>query len=362
VTVQILWFAVGLVGMVAGAHWLVRGAVTLAGRAGISPLVIGLTFVAFGTSMPEMSVTARAALAGDSGLVLGNAIGSNIFNIFVILGVSALLAPLTVQARVIRVDAPVMLGVSLLPVALGWDGMLSRVDGLVLLGAMAVHVMLLLYLARAEKSQDAVGEFGVAGPGRAVLQCAAGLVFLGYGSTLVVDSSSSLARAAGVSELVIGLTILAAGTSLPELVTSAIATIQGERDLAVGNVLGSNVFNVLAVIGTGAALDGSMIVPEGVRTLDFPVMLAASLICLPILLSGTRISRWEGGILLMYYLLYIVYLGLHVSDHELRDEFGIVTMGVVIPLSLALAGALWVRGMGGKGADESGDPPGRDPT
>lgn len=352
---ELLRVAIGLVVLVLGASWLVRGAVSLAGRAGLSPLLIGLTVVAFGTSMPEVAVSLKASVAGQGSIVLGNVVGSNVFNILAILGFSALVAPLLVTARVIRVDAPLMVAASILPVLLSLDGSLGPLDGAVLLTGLAAYLLVQGRLAAVEEATNAVSEFNQGGIGISVVLGVTGLVLLGAGADQVVTGAASIARAAGVSELVVGLTVLAAGTSLPELATSVAATFQGERDLAVGNVLGSNVFNALGVLGVGAVAGSGIPVPSGVFTLDYPVMVGAALICLPILLSGTRIARGEGGVLVLYYIIYLVYLGLHTADHGLQEEFGIVALGVVLPLSLAVTGAIYVRASKGRpGGNEAG--------
>lgn len=342
-TADLLRVALGLVGLVLGANWLVRGSVSLAGRAGLSPLLIGLTVVAFGTSMPEVAVSLQAGLAGQGEIVLGNVLGSNVFNILVILGLSSLVAPLLVTARVIRVDAPLMVAACVLPVLLSLDGDLGRLDGVVLLVGLGAYLLAQARLAATEEALDAVSDFTLDGVGISVVLAVTGLILLGAGANQVVTGAANLARAAGVSELVVGLTVLAAGTSLPELATSVAATFQGERDLAVGNVLGSNVFNALGVLGIGAVAGPGIAVPTGVFTLDYPVMVGAALICLPILMSGTRIARGEGAVLVLYYVIYVTYLGLHTADHGLQEEFGMLALGVVLPLSLAVAGALYVR-------------------
>jgi len=349
---------VGLVVLVLGAGWLVRGAVSLAGRAGLSPPLIGLTVVAFGTSMPEVAVSVKAGIAGQGEIVLGNVLGSNIFNILVILGMSAILAPLLVTARVIRVDAPLMAAACVLPVLLSLDGSLGKLDGAILLTSLVAYLLVQARMASTDDAQDAVSDFVLGGVGISLVLAVTGLVMLVVGSDQVVTGAARIARSAGVSELVVGLTILAIGTSLPELATSVAATYQGERDLAVGNVLGSNVFNALGVLGVGAVSGAGIPVPTGVFTLDYPVMVGAALICLPIFISGTRIARGEGAILVTYYLTYMVYLGLHTADHGLQEEFGIVALGVVLPLSMAAAGALYARSSAQKktGPDATGAP------
>ncbi|NNF37276.1 MAG: calcium/sodium antiporter [Gemmatimonadetes bacterium] len=349
----------GLIGLTIGAELMVRGASRIAGRTGIPPLVIGLTVVALGTSAPEIAVSIEAAMMGRESVALGNVVGSNIFNVLVILGLAALAAPLAVGSQLVRLDVPVMVGVSALPLVLGFDRLISVGDGIFLLLLLALYLGLLSRVARRGLPDPiAVSPFkppeGLPPPrkagsiegslaidfGRAV----AGLALLIVGADQFVGGATGIARAAGISDLVIGLTLVAAGTSMPELATSVLATLRGERDLAVGNVVGSNVFNVLAVLGAGAAASGGIEVPAGVLLFDFPVMLAVGLVCLPVFLSGSTITRWEGGMLVFYYALYVVYLGLNTTEHRYQEEFGVAVLGVVLPLTVILAAALWSHG------------------
>lgn len=348
---DLLRVVAGLVLLVVGSQGLVRGAVSLAGRAGVSPLLIGLTVVAFGTSTPEVAVSVESALAGQGGVALGNVVGSNVFNVLVILGLSAVITPLVVRAKLVRVDVPLMVLATLLPVLLGLDGDLDRRDGLLLLAGLAAYLVLLAVLARRERRQEGSGSYPTDGWLASVAFGLGGLALLSVGAGQLVDGGVSLARDLGVSELVIGLTIVAVGTSLPELATSVAASLRRERDLAVGNVIGSNVFNALGVLGAGAAVSGSIPVPSGIYALDFPVMVAVSVICLPVFLTGANISRTEGAVFLLYYLAYTTYLVLHATDHVLHDEFGFLVLGFVLPLTLAVGGALWIRGWrAGQGA------------
>lgn len=343
-TADILSTLGGLIVLLAGAEGLVRGASSLAARLGVPPVIVGLTVVAFGTSTPEVAVSVQAAASGQGGVALGNVVGSNIFNILVILGIAAVTGPLLVQARVVRQDVPVMVGVSFLPLLMAQDGGLGRGDGIVLLALLAAYLGWLGLAARRSAQEDAAAQAPSLSLPGAVALGLGGLVLLGLGSNLLVDGASGLARAAGVSELVIGLTLVAAGTSLPELATSVLAGVRGERDLAVGNAVGSNVFNVLGVLGAGAAASGSLPVDPGVLGFDFPVMIAVAVACLPVFLTGAVITRVEGTVFLLYYGLYLTYLGLHTTDHALEDEFAVIILGVVLPLTLAVGGALWVRG------------------
>jgi len=308
----------GLVLLVVGAEALVRGAARLASRFGIPPLIIGLTVVAFGTSAPETAVSVQASLNGSGDIAVGNVIGSNIANILLILGVSALIAPLVVSRQLIRLDVPVMIGAGLLCYGLAWNGSISRLDGILLLVALIGYTLFLVVASKRDKpgpGDEFDTEFGPdAGdkPYAWVLQLLLILLGLGLlvgGSNLLIEGAVGLARALGLSELVIGLTVVAVGTSMPELATSVLAVIKGERDIAVGNVVGSCIFNLLLVLGAGAAVaaDGLSISPNA-QSFDFPVMLAVFVACLPIFFSGYCIRRWEGLMFFAYYLAYTLYL------------------------------------------------------
>ncbi|UCC25569.1 MAG: calcium/sodium antiporter [Gemmatimonadales bacterium] len=342
----------GLVLLILGAELLVRGAVSLARRADLPPLLIGLTVVAFGTSTPEVAVSLGATSGGEPAVSLGNVLGSNVFNILVILGLSAVVAPLVVKSRIVRIDVPLMLAAAVLPLVLAVDGSLGRFDGIVLLAGLAAYLVVLGLLARQERRDDGLRQSRALSVPVSLLFVTGGLVLLGFGAGVLVKGASGLARVLGVGEVIIGLTVVAVGTSLPELATSVIAAVRDQRDLAVGNVLGSNVFNALGVLGAGALASGRTDVPIGVLMLDFPVMIAVSLACLPVFLTGATISRTEGSIFLFYYAVYMTYLGLHAADHTLHEEFGIAVVGAVLPLTLAVAGALWVRGVRDQASEE----------
>ncbi|HSO11527.1 MAG TPA: calcium/sodium antiporter, partial [Anaerolineales bacterium] len=257
-TITILLFIGGLVVLILGAELLVRGASRLAAAVGISPLVIGLTIVAAGTASPEIAVSLQAAVNGQGDLTLGNVLGSNIFNILFILGITAILAPIVIAEQLIRKDAPIMLGVSLLAFALGVDGNLGLWDGLTLIAGLIVYTVFALRQSRRESREvqkEYAREFAEKQPRSArntstnVLFILIGLGLLVLGARWLVDSAVTIAKVLGVSELVIGLTIVAVGTSLPEVATSVIAAIKGESDIAVGNAVGSNIFNLLGVLG-----------------------------------------------------------------------------------------------------------------
>jgi len=333
---QLLLLTIGFGCLVLGAEILVRGSSRLASAWGVSPLVIGLTVVAFGTSSPEAAVSVWASIGGQSGIAMGNVIGSNIFNILVVLGMSAVVCPLVVAQQVVRLDVPLMIGASILLYILVLDGALGRWDGALLFTILVLYTVWAIRKSRRETKEVEAAyrkEFepppsaeGASRPVVNVLLVAAGLGLLLAGSHLLVQSAVFIARVVGVSELVIGLTIVAAGTSLPELATSVIAAFRKERDIAVGNVIGSNLFNILGVLGMSAlAASTPLSVAEASLKLDLPVMILAAVACLPVFFTGHRINRWEGFFFLIYYGVYILYLIL-----VIRDRGGLLTLEWVV--------------------------------
>jgi cation:H+ antiporter len=340
---QFVWFAVGLVLLVAGAEALVRGASKIALSFGVSPLVIGLTIVAYGTSAPEMAVSVQGAVSGQVDIAIGNVVGSNIFNVLFILGASASIAPLVVNAQLIRQEVPVMIGVSLLLWALAADGRIGGLDGALLFGLVVGYTAFLVIQSRRETEatrQEYAAEF-VPKDGWdrhwsvQALLVVIGLGMLVLGSTLLVDAAITIARAMGVSELVVGLTIVAAGTSLPEVATSIMATIRGERDIAIGNVVGSNTFNILAVLGASSLVAREpLAVAPSVLAFDLPVMTAVAVACLPVFFTGRQIARWEGVVFLGYYVAYTAYLILSVQHHDALPLLSMTMLCFVVPLTL----------------------------
>jgi cation:H+ antiporter len=341
----IVLLVLGLVLLVVGAEALVRGAARSAAMVGISPLIIGLTVVAYGTSAPELLVSLQSAFAGQADIALGNVVGSNIFNVLVILGISALIAPLAVAQQLVRLDVPIMIGISVLTLLLGLDGTIDRPDGVLLFMGGVGYTGFLIYQSRQENDpvvqEEYLREYGERPVGS--LQrwlanlgyIAVGLVLLVIGSRWLVTGAIAIAEAVGLSQLVIGLTIVAAGTSLPELATSVIASLRGERDIAVGNVIGSNIFNILAVLGLS-----STIAPQGIPVaaaalrLDLPVMIAVAIACLPIFVTGNVIARWEGLLFLAYFGIYTTYLILASTQHASLPIFSTVMIAFVIPLTV----------------------------
>ena len=347
-TMTVVLFVAGLGLLVLGAEWLVKGASRLAAALGISPLVIGLTVVAYGTSAPEMAVSVKSALAGQPDLALGNCVGSSIFNVLFILGVSAIITPLVVSSQLIRLDVPIMIGVSALALLLAADGSIGRLDAALLFAGAVAYTVFQILQSRKESAairEEYGKEYGPKQASTAVnvALVAAGLVLLVLGSRWLVNGAVAFAQALGVSELVIGLTIVAAGTSLPEVATSILATIRGERDIAVGNVVGSNIFNILAVLGlSGLVAPAGLPVSGALVTFDIPVMIAVAVACLPIFASGATIARWEGAVFLFFYVAYTAYLVLAAQQHDALPAFSAVMQVFVLPLTgVTLAVVAW---------------------
>ncbi len=334
----------GLVLLVVGAEVLVRGAARLAAQFGIPPLIIGLTVVAFGTSAPETAVSVQAAFNGTGDIAIGNVIGSNIANILLILGLSALVAPLIVSRQLIRLDVPLMIGASLVTWALAMDGQLGRLDGMLLFGGVLAYTTFLIVSSRKDKAaaegDEFAEEFGLHEPPKPyawavnLALLVVGLLLLVGGSNFLVEGAVTLAKALGLSELVIGLTVIAIGTSLPELATSMIAAFKGERDIAVGNVVGSNLFNLLCVLGLASLVSPLPInVSANALAFDFPVMIAVAVACLPIFFAGYRINRWEGALFVGYYVLYTTWLIMHSTAAPGLGLFSQAMLWFVLPLT-----------------------------
>ncbi len=352
-TMTIFLFVIGLVALIGGAEMLVRGASRLAIIVGISPLVVGLTVVSYGTSAPELAVSVQSSFAGQPDMAIGNVVGSNIANILLILGLSAVITPLVVSLQLIRFDVPLMIGASILLLVIGMDGKIGRLDGILLfLGAIA-YTTWLIYQSRKEtqaqrqaenarSAENAENKAEEAPPpasmlmvwARSILLIGAGLGLLIVGSRWLVDGAVAFATLLGMSEFIISLTIVAAGTSLPEVATSAIASMRGERDIAVGNVVGSNIFNILSVLGLAA-----VVAPEGIPVgqdalhFDIPIMIVVAIACLPIFFTGHMIARWEGALFLGYYLAYTTYLILRGTSHIALPLFSTFLGFFALPLT-----------------------------
>ncbi len=349
-----LGFLAGLVLLVVGAELLVRGASRLALGFGVSPLVVGLTVVAFGTSAPEVAVSVGSVLEGRTDIAIGNVVGSNIFNVLFILGVSALIAPLIVNVQLIRQEVPIMIAASALLFSLALDGVVGMFDGALFVGLLIAYTAFLIVQSRSEPkavqdafahSVDASRSTWDARLPTQLLMIGGGLACLVLGADLFVDAAVTLATTLGVSDIVIGLTIVAAGTSLPEVATSVMAAIRGERDIAVGNVVGSNTFNILGCLGLSAlaAGDSGLVVAPSLMRFDIWVMIAVAVACLPMFITGRQIARWEGAVFVLYYAAYAGYLILAAQQHDVLDAFSVVMASFVLPLTIVTLVVGFVR-------------------
>jgi cation:H+ antiporter len=349
VLIDVIVLAIAIVVLAIGAEVLVKGAAGIARRTGLSPVVIGLTVVAFGTSAPELAVGVVAALRDESDLVVGNVVGSNIANVLLVLGLSSIVAAggLVVAFRIVRIDVPVMVGLSVLTLVFAWNGVVGRLEGAVMGIGLVVYMA---WTVRATRSASAeiVAEYdeGIGRDERPMWQWVAlvlvGLVALAVSSALLVSAASSIAVEFGVSELVIGLTIVAVGTTAPEIATSLLAAARGERDLAVGNVVGSNIFNLLGVLGLSAVVaQGGVPVADAARTFDLPVMTVVAIACLPIFFTGYSVKRWEGFVFLVAYAVYVAYLLIDGIGHDAADELRDAILFTAPLLVLTLAVIAW---------------------
>jgi cation:H+ antiporter len=344
----------GLVALVGGAELLVKGAATIATRFGIAPIVVGLTVVAFGTSAPEFAVSIGASLSGNTDMSLGNVVGSNTANVLLILGMSATVSGLIVTQQIVRVDIPIMVLVSAVVFVLALNDSIGRIEGAVMFAALLVYTGWLIRNARKESKQvieeysESVEELEDDIVDRP-MWVLVGLIVVGFallvvGSNLLVSSATDVAEWFGVSDLVIGLTVVAIGTSLPELATSVLAAIRGQRDIAVGNVLGSNLFNLLGVLGLAGMLSPKGIpVSQEALTLDLPVMMVSALVLIPICWNGFMIKRWEGFLLMAFYFAYVAYLVLKASDSDVTDLMRTAGL-IVVPLTLLTFGVTGFQG------------------
>jgi len=339
----ILLILAGFALLIAGAELLVRGAARLAVLAGISPLVIGLTVVSLGTSAPELAVSLKATLTGSSDLAIGNIVGSNIFNVLFTLGIAAAIVPLAVAPQLLRFDIWLMIGVTILVYVMSLDGLLSTLDGAILTAGIVFYTGWTLYLSKRESAANTAeydAEFSL-DPGQGakawaknLFYIAVGSVGLWLGSEWLVNGATQLAALFGVSDMLIGLTIVAIGTSLPEVAASIVAGIRGQRDIAVGNIVGSNIFNLLLVLGfTALITPGGMAVSDESLAFTMPIMVAVAVVCLPIFFTGFRISRWEGLLFLAYYFLYTAYLIMQATDFDYARQFRDAMLYFVIPLT-----------------------------
>lgn len=354
----IIFFIIGLVLLVAGAEVLVRGASKLASMVGISPLVVGLTVVAFGTSTPELAVSLKAAAAGRADVGVGNIVGSNICNILLILGIAASITPLVVVQKLIRFDVPILLGISVLLYLLSLNGLLSRPEAVLLFIIGLGYTAFLIWESRRETravKEEYEREFAEPPDGKKQwvinpVLIVLGLVMLTVGSGWLVDGAVKAAVAFGLSELVVGLTVVAIGTSLPEVATSVMASLRGEGDIAVGTVIGSSLFNILVVLGlTGTILPSGIPVSPAAIGFDLPVMLAVTFACFPVFFTGNLIARWEGGLFLAYYTAYVAYLLMNATGHALLPIYSLVMLAFIIPITVITFALLFYRSYRARG-------------
>ncbi|HYG78107.1 MAG TPA: calcium/sodium antiporter [Planctomycetota bacterium] len=351
----------GLALLVVGAQFLVRNASKLALTLGISPLVVGLTIVAFGTSAPELAVSIQSCLSNNTNIVLGNVVGSNIYNVLFILGLCAAISPLTVAPQLIRMDVPLMICASALLYGLAFDGRLSRLDAAVLACAIVAYtIFVIVQSKKEEKGVEAEYEKDLkesleqpeTRKWLLVLLIVVGLVLLSYGSDLLVGGAVGIAKALGLSDLIIGMTIVTIGTTAPEISACLVASFRGEGDIAVGNIVGSNLFNILGVLGVGGlvAKDGIAVDP-GMLGFAIPVMVAVAFSCLPIFFAGHRIARWEGLLFLAYFAFYMLHLILEAMNDTRLQALRSLVLWYVVPLTvITLIVSVWRQVKSGRTA------------
>ena len=309
VLVQLLFLVLGFVMLVKGADWFVEGASKVAEKFGIPQLVIGLTIVAMGTSLPEAAVSTSAALKGSAEITIGNVVGSNIMNVLLILGITSVISPLVVQRSTVRYEIPMVIGATVLLAALGLtDGTVGRIDGIILLAGMVGYLLYLLKMSKNGQAAIETGEKAKESDGllKMILLILIGGVMIVWGSDVTVDAATALARIFGMSERLIGLTIVAFGTSLPELVTSATAAVKGKADIAVGNIVGSNIFNILFVVGIAAAITPVVYAPNFL--VDTVVCIATAALLWLCVVRKQKLQRHGGVIMLICYAGYFIYL------------------------------------------------------
>ena len=344
----ILQTVLGFILLVAGAEVMVRGAAELADRFGIPPIVIGLTVVAFGTSAPELAVAIQSSLAGQADIAMGNIVGSNILNILLILGLAAMITPLIVGSRIVRLDVPILIVISFALFGFAYNHNISVIEGAVLFAGSIIYTVYAIFSARLETDVPTEDAPKPRHPGLSLLLVLIGLAMLVIGADTLVTSAVAIARLLGVSELLIGLTVISIGTSLPEIATTVVAAVRGMRDMAVGNVVGSCLFNIMAVTGAAAIFSSSgLSVDPALIRFDLPVMLAATVACLPIFATGHLIARWEGLVFFLFYIAYTTYLIMASHSQESVELMHKAMLSFVIPLTLITLLLLWLRELRG---------------
>lgn len=310
--ISIFYILISLFLLYFGANWLVKGSSALALKAGVSPLVAGLTVVAFGTSSPELVVSVNTAMAGQGNIAIGNVIGSNMFNICIILGISALVSPLKIKMQLLKIDIPILILVTGVFMFLFIDRHISRLEGMILVSGILLYTAGNIYMARKEKNAEVLEEFNESvSPGKIKWYWSAGMVIAGIGilvagSEFLVKGAVEIARSLGVGETIIGITIIAAGTSLPELASSIVATIRKEYDIAIGNIVGSNIFNILGIVGISSLVKPLSAI--AISNIDLYVMLGVTLLLLPFFRTHYTLKRDEGFFMIALYGMYMYYL------------------------------------------------------
>lgn len=346
-----LQLASGLLLLIVGAEFLVRAAVRIAARLRVRPLMIGLSVVALGSSAPQLAVSVQATLALSPDLAVGSVVGGTLFNLLVTLGLSALIVPLRVSRQLVRIDIPMMIGASLLVLGLGWDGTLGHYDALVLLLGLAVYIAVLLRQSRHSIRPAIASPLNTPGPVarpwlrdvNSAVRIVVGLALLTYGGQLLVTGASDMALELGLSERIVGLSVIAISASVPELATSLIAALRGERDIAVGNVIGSVLFNLLGVLGVTALIAPTPLsISPNALSFDLPIMLGVCALCLPMFYTGLRVTRAEGALLIGLYGLYAAYVALFTTGMP-QAQWVQKTMfyGVLPALAAYLAFGAW---------------------
>jgi len=351
----ILLLFIGFTALIAGAELLVRSASKIALLIGLSPLLIGLTIVTIGTSAPELAVAAAGALENQTDVSLGNVIGSNIFNVFFILGLLATISPIHITRKIIRIDVPIFIAASVLLLVLSLDGKIGVFDGIIFLLAVVAFIAFEFYISKSEGNNMSVENKPAVADKPAdkaktvtihAIVVAMSIGILAIGSHWVVSGATTIARQLGISEFIIGVTIIAFGTSLPELATSLVALRRGQRDIAVGNIIGSGIFNIIGILPVMALLSGNgVLVPHEVLAFDIPVAITAAIVCLPIFFTGYRISRWEGVLLLGYYIAYTLFLYLEHIRHDALPTLNWIMVVFVAPITILTLGIVSWRAM-----------------
>lgn len=363
-------FIGGLVGLLVAGHIVVEGSSRLGRLFGLPETVVGLTIVAAGTSAPELAVVLQSVVADDTDLAVGSIIGSNIANVLLVLGLAACFGTIRVTNRVVSVDIPIMIGASAALLTLTLDGNLDRIDGVVLFAALVVFVTWTLRsnhdpgrgAAESAASTDGSTVSGTDGSFATAIASSAGrlivgIVGLAVAARFVVSGAERIAVELGVPELIVGLTVVALGTSAPEIVTTVIAAVQGRRELAVGNAVGSNIFNILLVLGLSTAVaPGGIAVDRDAVQLDLPIMVAAAIACLPMVLWDRKFDRWEGIVFVAYYVAYLAFLALDATGSPLSQPFSIVMVGFVAPLTVITVIVVVLRQREASAASAMADP------